>query len=148
MWGEGHHALAQVLLRVMVGICRLNVPRTPLGKIAKFIPQPVWSSIEAPAPGSRFEAWLTAQVRRRVFPMAAAAQPPRMPPAEKALARKLHFDQGKIPAELPLCAERCPRKLFARRAPNILQHYQEVFAAAHTRSHVECPHASDAGRFA
>ena len=61
----------------------------------------------APVPGSRFEAWLTAQVRRRVFPMAAAAQPPRKPPAEKALARKLHFDQGKhqpklyIPAAMP-----------------------------------------------
>ena len=75
----------------------------------------------APVPGSRFEAWLTEQVRRRVFPMAAAAQPPRTPPAEKALARKLHFGQGKTPAEIARLLQRSAstvgRLLAQKRAP-------------------------------
>ena len=61
------------------------------------------------------------QVCQRACPMAAIAQPPRMPPAEKVLARKLHFDQGKTPADIARLLQRSAstigRLLAQERAP-------------------------------
>ena len=112
-----------------------GLPEQLSKRFAKFIPSTVWASqikcfswVEMWL-GQRYGArcWLKDRRAARttgasVFcPMAPIAQPPRMPPAEKALARRLHFDQGKTPAQIAKLLQRSAstigRLLAQKRAP-------------------------------